>query len=665
MAIYHASTKPISRSGGRSSVAAAAYRAGCELVDERTGLIHDYTRRAGVVSAEIITPDGGSADRSQLWNAAELAEKRKDSRTAREWIVALPSELDAEQRADLARAFGRELVERYGVAVDVAVHQPDDEGDQRNHHAHILTTTRQVSRAADGSLAMGAKAAIELGDKDRKKAGIPGKSADDIEQLRERWADLANAALAQAGSAERIDHRSLAAQGIDREATTHLGPVASEMERRGRASDRGDGNRQVAANNAERVRLVAEIHELHEARAKAELARRLVPDPAPVPAQIHDLAEEREQRGLPAVEQPAPARRENEAQRVERLLAEATAAKRQWDDLVRERQAIQQRQDKGQPGYVAAVIELGRKALESRSALEAAREDQARAEQRMAARPSPLTDWATKLGHRLTVAQARREAKRADQAFKGHPDYKRAVAWNTRNKADQARLARPAGRDAPQIDLDISEARARAEAAQRVADRAAADPRELLRQMDGALLDRQNALAELPRDALAERQLAHDRETVRALRQQIDQPDRPSAEALAEILERHQMQARHWQGVAEGVTRERTRRVLQERQRAQQALREAVEREQGIEDAQGYELARIEREERRIEQLLADVDGFDQGKPKPLPALAEERQRLDQDRRRLEEVPSWAEEARAEAEQEQAHHHRPSPFRPW
>ncbi|MGP5761571.1 hypothetical protein ACTXY2_34025, partial [Pseudomonas aeruginosa] len=107
----------------------------------------------------------------------------------------------------------------------------------------------------------------------------------------------------------------------------------------------------------------------------------------------------------------------------------------------------------------------------------------------------------------------------------------------------------------------------------------------------------------------------------------------------------------------------RTRRVLQERQRAQQALREAVEREQGIEDAQGYELARIEREERRIEQLLADVDGFDQGKPKPLPVLAEERQRLDEDRRRLEEVPSWAEEARAEAEQ--AQHHRPSPFRPW
>ncbi|EMP5213084.1 MobA/MobL family protein [Pseudomonas aeruginosa] len=660
--MYHASTKPISRSGGRSSVAAAAYRAGCELVDERTGLVHNYTRRAGVVSAEILTPDGGSADRSQLWNAAEQAEKRKDGRTAREWIVALPSELDAEQRADLARAFGRELVERYGVAVDVAVHEPDSEGDQRNHHAHVLTTTRQVHRAPDGSLRLGEKASIEQSDKARRERGL-GPAADEVKAIRQLWEETANRALERAGSSERIDHRSLAAQGIDREATTHLGPVASEMERRGRASDRGDGNRQVAANNAERVRLVAEIHELHEARAKAELARRLVPDPAPAPAQIHDLAAEREQRGLPAVEQPAPAKRENEAQRVERLLGEATAAKRQWDDLVRERQAIQQRQDKGQPAYVAPVVELGRKAWEARNALEAAREDRARQEQRIASRPNPLTDWATRLGHRLKVAQAERKERQARKAFAQHPDYKRARAWNERNKADQARLARPAGRDAPQIDLEITEARARAEAAQRVADRAAADPRELLRQMDAALLDRQNALAELPRDALAEHQLAHDRQTVRALRQQIDQPDRPSAEALAEILERHQMQARHWQGVAEGVTRERTRRVLQERQRAQQALREAVEREQGIEDAQGYELARIEREERRIEQLLADVDGFDQGKPKPLPVLAEERQRLDEDRRRLEEVPSWAEEARAEAEQ--AQHHRPSPFRPW
>ena len=258
LAIYHCTTKPIARSAGRSSVAAAAYRSGSELVDQRTGVIHDYTRRAGVVSAEIIMPDGGTADRSQLWNAAEAAEKRKDSRTAREWIVALPAELDEASRQKLAHDFARELADRYGVAVDVAIHRPDQEGDQRNHHAHLLTTTRQVSRGENG-IELGRKTDLEMGDKDRAKAGIEGRSAHDIEQLRERWADLANRALEREGRGERIDHRSLAAQGIDREATTHLGPVATDMERRGKASDRGDGNRQVAANNAGREQLTAQV----------------------------------------------------------------------------------------------------------------------------------------------------------------------------------------------------------------------------------------------------------------------------------------------------------------------------------------------------------------------------------------------------------------------
>jgi hypothetical protein len=267
VAIYHCTTKPIARSAGRSAVAAAAYRSGSELVDERTGLVHDYTRKGGVVSAELVMPDGGTADRSQLWNAAELAEKRKDSRVAREWIVALPAELNAEQRKELAHAFAGELASRYGVAVDVAIHRPDQEGDQRNHHAHLLTTTRKVSRGANG-IELGAKTALELGDKDRKKAGIEGRSAHDIEQLRERWAGLANHALERAGVAERIDHRSLEAQGIDRAPTTHLGPVASEMERRGRASDRGDVNRGIKAENAERARLGAELVDLQAERRK-------------------------------------------------------------------------------------------------------------------------------------------------------------------------------------------------------------------------------------------------------------------------------------------------------------------------------------------------------------------------------------------------------------
>ena len=117
MAIYHASTKPISRSAGRSSVAAAAYRSGSAMLDQRTGLIHDYTRRSGVASADVITADGETIDRAALWNAAEAAERRKDARTAREWIIALPSELDAEQRHELALSFGAALARRSGVAV--------------------------------------------------------------------------------------------------------------------------------------------------------------------------------------------------------------------------------------------------------------------------------------------------------------------------------------------------------------------------------------------------------------------------------------------------------------------------------------------------------------------------------------------------------------------
>lgn len=612
-----------------------------------------------------------------FWLAADAFE-RSNGTTYREMEIALPRELDTAQRIELAREWvSQEIGDRH--AYQWAIHVPTAADGGEQPHLHLMFSERQrdgIERDPEQYFKRYNAKSPEKGGARKGYGPSAGQTltkaarAAELKALRLRWADTCNRHLSQAGQEVRIDMRSHAERGTGLEAEAKQLPSQwRDLEQRAQVIEfRAAKADQVAAAGAlarhvpdvrgELVNLAAE-------RERRELARRMVPEPLPdvAPAQIHDLAAEREQRGLPAVEQAVPAKRENEAQRVERLLAEAAAAKRQWDDLVRERQAIQQRQDKGEPAYVAAVVKLGREAWDARSALDVARKDQARDEQRMAAKPNPLTDLATRLGHRLKVAQAERKERQARKAFTQHPDYKRARAWNERNKADQARLARPEGRDAPQIDLEISEARARAEAAQRVADRAAADPRELVRQMDAALLDRKNALAELPRDALADRQLAHDRETVRALRQQIDQPDRPSAEALAEILERHQMQARHWQGVAEGVTRERTRRLLQERLRAQQALREAVEREQGIEDAQGYELARIEREERRIEQLLVDVDGFDQGKPKPLPALAEERQRLDQDRRRLEEVPSWAEEARAEAEQ--AQQHRPSPFRPW
>ena len=145
MAIFHCSAKAISRASGRSSTASAAYRAGIKIEDERTGEVFDFTRKEGIVQKVILLPAGCSRmSRSELWNSAEQAEKRKDAKVAREWEIALPTELSEGARVRLAVDFGRALVSRYGVAADVCIHEPSRHGDQRNWHAHILTTTRRM-----------------------------------------------------------------------------------------------------------------------------------------------------------------------------------------------------------------------------------------------------------------------------------------------------------------------------------------------------------------------------------------------------------------------------------------------------------------------------------------------------------------------------------------
>ncbi|MCP1243902.1 MobQ family relaxase [Acetobacter lambici] len=219
MAIYHLSVKSISRSAGRSVVAAAAYRAGQELTDERQGLTHDYTRKQGVEDAFIVAPDGAdwAQDRNVLWNAAEAAEKRKDAKTGREYELALPAELDAGARKELARDFAGELVERYGVVADVAIHEPGREGDNRNHHAHILTTTRTVG--ADG---LGAKTRV---------LDVASTASGEIERLREVWASQVNQALERHQVEQRVDHRSFERQGKEQEPTLHMGVSATAMER--------------------------------------------------------------------------------------------------------------------------------------------------------------------------------------------------------------------------------------------------------------------------------------------------------------------------------------------------------------------------------------------------------------------------------------------------
>ncbi len=237
MAIYHLSIKPIQRSKGRSATASAAYRSGQLISDQRTGERHDYSKRHGVEISQIITPDGSKIDRADLWNLAEAAEKRKDSTTAREYEIALPSELDPEQRKELALEFGSLIVARHGVAVDVAIHSPTEKGDQRNYHAHIMATTRKME---NGQLTT--KSDFDLSDRDRKKKGLPGRKQE-LLAIREEWERLVNEALARAGKREKISHKNLESQGIERPPTVHLGPAATAMERKGIRTERGELNR--------------------------------------------------------------------------------------------------------------------------------------------------------------------------------------------------------------------------------------------------------------------------------------------------------------------------------------------------------------------------------------------------------------------------------------
>lgn len=263
----------MSRAAGRSATAAAAYRAAARVVDRRTGEIHDYRKKGGVVAAGIVLSDGTRAThlREQLWNAAEDAEKRKDGRVAREWVIALPDELNNDQRIALAAKFAMKLAATYGVAADLAVHEPSKKGDDRNHHAHILLTTRQAKLTGDG-IELGEKASIELSDKARKERGMK-PAADDVKRLRKLWADMANAALAEAGHEARIDHRSNAERGIDEMPTTHLGPTATALKRKGKKLDIEERERQRwdAAKQALEV-------EMQQARSELDKALREVTD---------------------------------------------------------------------------------------------------------------------------------------------------------------------------------------------------------------------------------------------------------------------------------------------------------------------------------------------------------------------------------------------------
>ncbi|WP_244910406.1 Ti-type conjugative transfer relaxase TraA, partial [Agrobacterium rosae] len=245
-------SKPVSRSGGRSAVAAIAYRTASLLVNERDGLVHDFTAKQGVDHCEIVLPDGikseWALDRSTLWNAAEAAEKRCDARVAREFEIALPHELNNNDRLSLTRAFAQDLANRYGTAVDFAIHVPQSKSDIRNIHAHVMMTTRVVTPTG-----LGDKSLIERENKWLLDRDLPTSHLQ-MRDIRRAFAEHANRHLMRAGFDIRVDHRSHVDRGLSIEPTEHMGVHASQMQRRGLDVERSRIEEQAAKRNAVIIR---------------------------------------------------------------------------------------------------------------------------------------------------------------------------------------------------------------------------------------------------------------------------------------------------------------------------------------------------------------------------------------------------------------------------
>jgi ATP-dependent exoDNAse (exonuclease V) alpha subunit len=298
VAVFYLQINSISRGAGRRATAAAAYRAGERIRDERSGELQNYSRRRDVLHAEIFLPgqfDAGSPawarNRERLWNTAEHAEKRHNARVAREFQVTLPSELSADQRVALARTFSREIAERYKIAVDLAVHEPRPEGDARNFHAHLLTTTREVTPAG-----LGAKAGLDISGRERRRRELPDHRQEYV-NVRERWATLTNDALREANVAARIDHRSLAAQGIDREPLPRIPLMHLKMEQRGVRSELAESLRTEYRQRVQRrLQRSAERAETQGAAVAAGRVTDERAQPSATPtAQTGDLEEIRRQ----------------------------------------------------------------------------------------------------------------------------------------------------------------------------------------------------------------------------------------------------------------------------------------------------------------------------------------------------------------------------------
>ena len=272
VADYRLSAQLIKRSEGRSSVASSAYRAGVRMVDDRTGDIHNYERKGGVSHTEILAPSNtpeSLLEREALWNAVETVERRKDAQLSREIQLSLPHELDYSQRLGLVRDFVSEQFVERGMIADLAIHEPNKAGDERNHHAHIMLTMREVSPEGFGKKVRAWN--------DREVIGV----------WREAWANHQNRALERHGHAERVDHRSYAERGIDQEPTQHRGNSATEMERKGKQTRIGEKNREIETRNVQQAK-----HRAYDAVLSAKIDHeRASNDPHHKPAQVLTLDE--------------------------------------------------------------------------------------------------------------------------------------------------------------------------------------------------------------------------------------------------------------------------------------------------------------------------------------------------------------------------------------
>ena len=264
MAVYVVRMQVIGRSAGRSATAAAAYRSGEQVKDERTGKTHDYTGKSDIYDSEILKPENAPerlGDRTTLWNEVERGEKRKDAQLSREFLVALPAELNHYQRQSLTRDFVQEQFVDQGMIADIGYH----DFSSHNPHAHIMLTMREVSEEG-------------FGKKKRE-----WNKREQLQRQREAWAKHANSHLERAGYEARIDHRSLKEQGSERQPQPKLGPAVMNMESKGIRTDKGNEFRRV---NAENRALERKQLQRDKVRADIEAERKMVPRPSAQPTAI-------------------------------------------------------------------------------------------------------------------------------------------------------------------------------------------------------------------------------------------------------------------------------------------------------------------------------------------------------------------------------------------